>query len=118
MKKIVMLMFLLLLMTGCSYNTTTKDVYQIDDQVTEIVSKVEDSTVMIVTKFNSRSLALGSGVIYNKRESSYYVLTNAHVVSSGNKFEVVLNSKDAKILGTSLGIGAAIESEIYTITVE
>ena len=46
------------------------------------------------------------------------VEVNAITTSGRYKFEVVLNSKDAKILGTSLGIGAAIESEIYTITVE
>lgn len=41
------------------------------------------------------------------------------VVESGRyKFKVVLNSKDAKLLGTQFGIGALLESDTYTITVE
>ena len=50
-----------------------------------------------------KSQALGSGFIVRKKGSTYYVLTNQHVVGNATDITVVLNNKEhipAKLVGT------------------
>ncbi|HOV15256.1 MAG TPA: Do family serine endopeptidase, partial [Spirochaetota bacterium] len=54
---------------------------------------------------------LGSGVIYRKKENSYYILTNNHVIEKADKIKVTVDqnkSYDAKLVGTDPATDIAI----------
>lgn len=54
---------------------------------------------------------LGSGVIYLKKENTYYIITNNHVIENVDKIKVIVNQEknyDGKVLGTDPDIDIAV----------
>ena len=54
---------------------------------------------------------LGSGVIYQKKDNVYYIMTNNHVIENVDKIKVVVNQEknyDGKVLGTDPDIDIAV----------
>lgn len=69
----------------------------------EAIDKVYDSVVLVETYKNGTLYGTGTGFVYKKDDSKGYIITNHHVIESGNNFKVVLingEEVDAKLLGS------------------
>lgn len=67
------------------------------------IDKVYNSVVIIETYKNNSKISTGSGFIYKVDEQYAYILTNHHVIESGNKFKTVNNNSqtvEATLLGS------------------
>ncbi|HHX03509.1 MAG TPA: PDZ domain-containing protein [Tissierellia bacterium] len=85
--------------------TQTRIVFE-ERSIADVVQSVKDSVVIVrkeVVNFNeSRFVGAGSGVVYREDDEAYYVITNAHVVNGGNKFNIgftELQQYPAELLG-------------------
>ena len=82
--------------------TENREVTITDNDISEAVSKVYDSVVMIKNYQKNKQAGSGSGVVY-KTDSKYgYILTNYHVVEKADKITIVYtNGKevDGVVLG-------------------
>lgn len=61
---------------------------QISSDTTKVIQEVKNAVVTVLTSTNSRQISTGSGVLYNVQGNISYIITNHHVVSDGNQFEV------------------------------
>jgi serine protease Do len=100
MKKILMLFFLLFSLSACVTVESTKSIYEIETDYTEITNKACEATTYIEVRYNLRIIASGSGVLYKQIEDTCYMLTNAHLIAPGNKYKVYINrlAYDAKLI--------------------
>lgn len=90
MKKLVKLFlgFLLTIsLASCSlfssytYDDSSATVVKVSTTITEVVNKVETGCVAVYSQSKTESSAsIGSGVIFKKEDTTYYVLTNYHCV--------------------------------------
>ena len=75
------------------------------------VEKVYNSSVMIKTSKSNKLVGSGSGFVYKVDDKHNYIITNYHVVKSGDSFKIV-NYKDdeieAKLLGSDEYLDIAI----------
>lgn len=75
-----------------------------EEAMEDAISKVYDSVICIeVLSENGSVLSTGTGFVYGTSEKYGYVLTNAHVVSSGTIVKGILSNNDTvelSILGT------------------
>ena len=108
MKKILLGFFLLLILSGCHrfYPTTDERIFEIEQNIIELVSENEASVLGISKLTLENGLYIesssGSGVVYKKVNSEYYLVTNQHVILDADKIEVVfedLSSVEAKLVG-------------------
>ncbi|NLW29497.1 MAG: PDZ domain-containing protein [Erysipelothrix sp.] len=90
-------------------NEKTNEVVQmtttISNSVSEVYDKVKDAVVTVKNYYNNQLLGSGSGVIYKKNDTKFYVVTNNHVITQGNKVEVILGNNEileAKVLGSDV----------------
>lgn len=77
----------------------------ISNSITEVYDRVSDSVVTVKNYFNDQLLGSGSGVIYKKSNGQFYVVTNNHVITQGNKVEVILGNNEtleATVLGADV----------------
>jgi len=83
--------------------TETTNNYKIEDTAIEIaIDKVYDAVVVVESFSNNRKVGTGTGFIYKKDNKRGYIMTNSHVIGSGNNVKVILSDEkevDAKILG-------------------
>lgn len=73
-----------------------------ENSIAAAVDKVYDATVVVQTSKDGAIVSTGTGFVYKVDGSTAYVMTNNHVVSSGNSAKVVFSdgsSADTKILG-------------------
>ncbi len=87
LSKLFLCIILMISLTSCSwFSTTTYDdsdatVVKIQTSITEVVKKVETGSVCVYSESKSEgSASIGSGVIFKKEDSTYYVVTNYHCV--------------------------------------
>ncbi len=76
-----------------------------DNGIAEGVKKIYDAVVIVNTYNNGELVAAGTGFVYKKEEKKAYVLTNHHVIESGDMAQIVLtNGKtvDTKIIGSDV----------------
>ena len=73
---------------------TEKEVTVVDNGIADAVDKVYDSVVIVETFAKGRALATGTGFIYKHTNGVYYILTNHHVIESGDQIKIVLTSGD------------------------
>ena len=69
----------------------------------EAINKVYDSVVLVETYKNGVLYGTGTGFVYKTDDNNGYLITNHHVVESGNEYKVVLingEEVDAKLLGS------------------
>lgn len=80
-----------------------------DQQVIQAANEVRPAIVSVLNEKSKSgsskvtTLGLGSGVIFKKQGNKAYIITNNHVVSGGNTYDVVLSSgmhKKAKVIGS------------------
>lgn len=83
--------------------TETMNNYKIEDTAIELaIDKVYDAVVVVESFNNGKKVGTGTGFIYKKDNDKGYIMTNSHVISTGNSVKVILSdnkSIDAKILG-------------------
>jgi serine protease Do len=65
-----------------------RDVTVTDEGIADAVEKVYDSVIVVSTYKDKTLYAQGSGFIYKVVDKNAYVITNHHVISKGNKFEI------------------------------
>lgn len=85
-----------------SVTKTIKDVTVTDAGIADAVEKVYDSVVTVETYKNNNLYSTGTGFVYKNEDGKGYVLTNNHVVESGDAVKVVFTdetSVSAKIVG-------------------
>ena len=89
-------------------NKTISETKVTDEAMEDAIQKVYDSVLCIeVMNSDGSVLSTGTGFVYSKDSKYGYVLTNAHVVSSGNNIVGVLSNNNTTSL-TVLG------SDTYT----
>lgn len=79
-----------------------KDVTVTDEGIADAVEKVYDSVIIVSTYKDTTLYSSGSGFIYKIDGKKSYLITNNHVIASGNKFTVTYTNGDvaeAKLLG-------------------
>ncbi len=82
---------------------TVKDVTVTDTGIADAVEKVYDSVVTIETYKKDKLYATGTGFVYKNEDGKGYILTNNHVIESGDSVRVVFtnnNSVEAKVVGS------------------
>ena len=73
-----------------------------ENSIADAVDKIYDATVVVQTSKNGSIVSTGTGFVYKVDGSTAYVMTNNHVVASGDSAKVVFSdgtSADTKILG-------------------
>ncbi|MGB4985257.1 MAG: trypsin-like peptidase domain-containing protein [Erysipelotrichaceae bacterium] len=99
-----------LFLTGKIYFTNNKVQTNIVNQevsnITTDLSKVYDTTkekiVFITTLKGERTVSTGSGIVYNNSDKKLIIVTNNHVIASGDNYKVgFLNGEtlEAKLIG-------------------
>ncbi len=73
-----------------------------DGNLSAAVEKVYNSSVMVKTFTNTKLIGSGSGFVYKIDEKNNYIITNHHVIKSGNAYKVV-NYRDEEIEAKLLG---------------
>lgn len=82
---------------------TIKDVTVTDTGIADAVEKVYDSVVTIETYKKSTLYSTGTGFVYKDEDNKAYILTNHHVIESGDEIKVVFTNQKsvkAKIVGS------------------
>lgn len=81
----------------------TSEIKVTEEAMEDAIKKVYDSVVCIeVLDVNGNALSTGTGFIYDKDDKYGYVLTNAHVVTSGSVIQATL-SNDKEVILKLLG---------------
>lgn len=76
-------------------------------------------TVVDIYSYGSNFTSAGSGVIVGKSESSYYVITNHHVVDSALSFDVVTyTSDDINVTYEARLIGSSPKNDIAVLQID
>ena len=127
-KKIIILIVVfflgVLLMYGVVYkypvlitNNVTKlekNVTITDTGIADAVEKVYDSVVVVATYQDGNMVASGTGFVYKTEKDDAYILTNNHVIESGNEVNVTFT--DGKIIKTEI-VGTNALSDIAVLKV-
>lgn len=72
------------------------------DSISESVDKLNSSVVVVQTLSGVQQIGSGTGFVYKMDDKKGYIITNNHVVSGGNKFNIILpngNNTEATLLG-------------------
>ena len=72
------------------------------DSISESVDKLNSAVVVVQTLSNVQQVGSGTGFVYKVDDKKGYIITNNHVVSGGNKFNIILpngNNAEATLLG-------------------
>ena len=80
-----------------------KDVSITDTGLAEPVDKIYDAVVVVETHKNGTLIGSGTGFVYKKSDKEAYILTNNHVIASGNKVYVTFTNEkkiEAEIIGS------------------
>lgn len=90
--------------TGEATEKVIKDVTVTEtNTIKSSIEKVYDATVMIESYRGDRLIGTGTGFVYKKEDKKGYVITNHHVIESGNVVKVINiegQSVEATILGS------------------
>lgn len=73
-----------------------------ENSISAAVDKVYDATVVVASYKNGVAVSTGTGFVYKTDGNTAYIMTNNHVVSSGDSAKVIFSdssSSDTKILG-------------------
>ena len=81
---------------------TEKNVNVTDTGISESVNKVKDSVVVIETYTKGSLVGTGTGFVYDKDDKNGYIMTNHHVIESGNTIKITY-SNDSETTATVVG---------------
>lgn len=82
---------------------TVKDVTVTENGIADAVEKVYDAVVTIETYKKDKLYATGTGFVYKNEKGKGYILTNNHVIESGDNIKVMFTNNtlvDAKVVGS------------------
>ena len=119
-----------------------KNVTVTDTGIADAVEKVYDAVVVVKTYKSKQLYSTGTGFVYKKDDNTAYILTNNHVIESGDTIYVeftdgrqietkvegkdvysdiavlsLSSSEDARVGDTVFTVGAPINSDAYSGTV-
>ncbi len=97
-----------------------REVVTQESQRIEAIQKVSPAIVGVVNFANNRTQGEGSGIIYKAEGDTAYIVTNQHVVDSGDYFEVVFsngNRSEAELLGSDIYTDLAV-LKVSDVTVD
>lgn len=80
-----------------------KDVTVNDNGIADAVEKVYDSVVVVETYVNNQKYSSGTGFVFKTDDDYGYIITNHHVISSGNSVKVMFTNDEqvnAEIVGS------------------
>lgn len=92
-------------------NRLEKEVTITDSGIADAVEKVYDATVVVITSKNSTPIGSGSGFVYKKDNNYAYIITNNHVVQSGDSYSIELSDNSvykATLVGTDPYVDIAV----------
>lgn len=92
-------------------NKTEKEVTVNEKGIADAVEKVYDSVVTVETHKAGKQIASGTGFVYKAEKGKAYILTNNHVIESGDQVYLVFtngNRHEAKLIGSDLYADIAI----------
>lgn len=92
-----------------------RDVTINDTGLAEAVEKVYDSVVVVSTYRDNNYVASGTGFVFRQEGDTYYLLTNYHVIESGNKVTVTFT--DGSIVETEI-VGHDEYADIAVLSLE
>ena len=92
-----------------------KNVTVTDTGIADAVEKVYDSVVVVATYQNGNMVASGTGFVYKIDNNDAYILTNNHVIESGNEVNVTFT--DGKIIKTEI-VGSDALSDIAVLKID
>ena len=85
--------------------------------ISQSVSKVYDSVVMIKGYYRNRNIGSGSGYVYKKDDNYGYIMTNQHVVENTDKLIIKFSSGE-EVEGTLLGGDKYIDIAVIRVPVD
>lgn len=98
---------------------------QIATDVSELVQKSENKVVTVVSQTYRGQTGSGSGAIYKQNDNEVFIVTNHHVIETGQQYEVIFangESKEAQLIGSDvytdlavLKVEADINCEAFTM---
>jgi len=86
----------------------------VQEAILQVLSSAKSSIVGVTNIENS---SLGSGVIYQKIGTIYYVITNYHVVEDGTTFEIEFSDGDS-VEATLIGYDTEVDIALLTFNAE
>lgn len=86
-----------------------------ENSISPAVDKVIDAVVVVESYTNKRIIGTGTGFVYKKSNNKGYILTNNHVLGSGNEFKIITN--DGQVI-TATVIGKDIYADIAILTID
>lgn len=92
-----------------------KEVTVTEAGIADAVEKVYDAVVVVSTYKDSTLVASGTGFVYKTDDSLAYILTNNHVIESGNKVTVTFTN--GKVIETKI-VGSNTYSDIALLSVD
>lgn len=100
-----------------TYTTTsTIEASTTEDVFVDVVDYGKSVSVMITVECEN-GISLGSGVIYGKDDTTYYVLTNDHVVEGGLDYSIKTSQED-DVDGTLIGTSSNYDVAVLSFTSE
>lgn len=85
------------------------------------INEIYDAVVLVETYSNNSQISSGTGFVYKKDEEKGYIITNQHVVDSGNKFIITLTNgeeAEATLLGSDVYSDIAVLSINQTAVIQ
>ncbi|AMC94462.1 serine protease [Erysipelothrix larvae] len=102
--------------TDSSGNTETQNfVSNIESNVSKVNEAVESKVVSVINKNNGTTIGSGSGVIYKNENGVISIITNHHVIDSGNEYSVRFSNGQEE---TAELVGSDEYSDIALLTVK
>ena len=94
-------------------NITTSEL--VENSISSSVDKVYDSTVMVLTSLDGKTVSTGTGFIYKINGNKTYIITNNHVIADGNTVQIEFNDNNKKIDATIVGGDKYADIAVLTI---
>lgn len=114
----ILCLFIGVIGTMCVYNLKSKNIsiftYNDTSSLKESIKKVYDSVVLVENYKNNKLIATGTGFIYKKDETSSYIITNNHVITSSDNIKIML--PNSEVIDTVI-VGKDIFSDIAVLKI-
>lgn len=95
-------------------NITTSEL--VETSISTSVDKVYDRTVVVVSLSKGKQVSTGTGFIYKVSDNKAYIMTNNHVIDSGDTAKIEFND-DGKQYNVSI-VGGDVYSDIAVLTLD
>lgn len=87
-----------------------------NEHLIQLSTEIKKCSVSIQTELLDATEVIGSGVIYKRSNTTYYVLTNDHVIRHSNKIDVYIPSLNKYIEATLVKSSTELDLAVLEIT--